>query len=81
MAKKPTRFRNLAAVPQTGKTPSPVRPVGKSKDPNYAPLFAYVPVELHGRLKMRTMLEKREISEVITELVTDYMANWSIPKG
>ena len=45
----------------------------KSKDASYIKLTAYVPRQLHARLKSKAALEQREISDVVVELVEGYV--------
>jgi hypothetical protein len=47
--------------------------LAKSQDPNYVKLTAYVPRELHMNLKLLLTSRGREISHLMTELITDYL--------
>ena len=49
----------------------------KSRDASYIKLTAYVPRQLHARLKSKAALEQREISDVVVELVEGYVKEGS----
>jgi hypothetical protein len=50
-----------------------LKPLAKSKDPNYVKLVAYVPVSTHSRLKAKAAIARREISDVLFELVEKHL--------
>jgi hypothetical protein len=73
MAQRSPRFKGLIAPIGGQKTASPIKSVGKSKDPAYVQLYAYVRRETHTELKIRLMKEGREISEIVQELLDNYL--------
>ena len=47
----------------------------KSQNPAFVKLTAYVPKELHRTTKARLVQQDREISELVEELLTDWLQN------
>jgi hypothetical protein len=47
--------------------------LAKSRNPGYVKLTAYVPRELHLNLKLALTKQGREISHLITELVSEWL--------
>jgi hypothetical protein len=67
-------------VPEILATPSPKNRVGRSSDDNYVKLTAYVPRHMHLAAKMELLQQGREMSDLITELVTEWLKRTSPPK-
>lgn len=55
-------------------SPADVRRPSKAKDPNYSTLSVYIPRDLHVRAKLASIEDRRELSEVVEGLVTDWLA-------
>jgi hypothetical protein len=84
-----SRFDNFISVarasqPQAPETPppsdatlTPELPSKKSKssDPDYMRTTVYLPKKLHRRLKSAAADEDKEISEIVEELVTNWLAS------
>lgn len=72
-----SRFDGLFKV--TGKEPAPeAEPpksakLSKSKDPNYVRTTVYLPKELHRQLKSVAASEDLEMSEIVEELICQYL--------
>lgn len=67
-------------LPENLVTQSPKNRVGRSSDENYVKLTAYVPRHMHLAAKMELLQQGREMSDLITELVTDWLKRVSPPK-
>ena len=52
---------------------APQEPIAKSRDAQYVKLTAYVPRTLHINFKVHLVRQGREMSDVIAELVTDWL--------
>lgn len=80
-------FINAARAPKptpTPETPTPTEAApteksppkkSKSSDPNYMRTTVYLPRQIHRRLKSAAADEEKEISEIIEELVTGWLAS------
>ncbi|MGB3613718.1 MAG: hypothetical protein WBA10_07990 [Elainellaceae cyanobacterium] len=54
------------------KTPAQRRG-GKRSDPNYKQIGCYVPVDLYRRVKSRAALEDIDVSDVVADLLQDWI--------
>ena len=54
------------------------RPVAKHKDPNYQRTTLYLPKPLHRRLKAAAVEEDREMSEIMEELIQQWLEGRNI---
>jgi Ribbon-helix-helix protein, copG family len=78
-----SRFDNLfKAVKPEQPTPSvtPSEAVGdrtlsKGKDPGYQRTTIYIPKDLHKRLKTAALEDDREMSDIIEELIEQWLAS------
>ena len=63
---------------QTGKQPD-VQSTGlaKSRDPRYVKFTTYVPREMHLRAKSRLVSQGRELSDLVAELLDDWLSKQS----
>jgi hypothetical protein len=73
-----TRFDALIGTArQQEKTPAPVEPKPakktKSTDPDYVRTTVYLPKRLHKQLKAAAAEEEREMSDVLEELVDQWL--------
>ncbi len=80
-------FINAARAPKpdpTSETPTPTEAIpteesppkkSKSSDPDYMRTTVYLPRQIHRRLKSAAADEEKEISEIIEELVTGWLAS------
>ncbi len=66
---------NLSGTQESGRldTSEPKRPSAKSQNADYVKLTAYVPKELHRAAKARLVQQGREVSELVEELVSDWL--------
>jgi hypothetical protein len=60
-------------APELLVTQTPKNRTGRSSDDNYVKLTAYVPRHLHLAAKMELLKRGREMSDLITELVTHWL--------
>lgn len=58
----------VVSAPKNGKIKSP----GKRSDPNYTQITAYIRKDTHENV-MRKIYKRQEFSELIEELLTDWM--------
>jgi len=63
--------------PPTEATPTtePLSKKSKSSDPDYMRTTVYLPKKLHRRLKSVAADEEKEISEIVEELVANWLAS------
>ena len=48
---------------------------GKRSDPNFTQVSAYIPKDLHRRVKVELMEGDRQFSDLVTELLTQWLEN------
>lgn len=66
---------------QSTSSPPPVaepkkgRAKGKRSDPNYTQIGAYIPVDLHKRVKRRLVDEDIDLSDLITQLLDEWVSD------
>ena len=65
--------------PESVGTPVPKRLAAKSQDPAFVKLTAYVPKQLHRAAKARLVEQGREMSDLVEELVSDWLRKQSAP--
>lgn len=63
----------IASEATEGVTRKPSKQQGKSADPNYARTTIYLPKQLHKQLKSAAMDEERDMSDIVAELVGDWL--------
>jgi hypothetical protein len=59
----------------TAPTTDPPSKKSKSSDPDYMRTTVYLPKKLHRRLKSAAADEEKEISEIVEELVANWLAS------
>ncbi len=61
---------------------TPIQPKGRAKgkrsDPNYTQIGAYIPKDLHNKVKRRLFDEDVDLSELITDLLTKWLGDESV---
>jgi hypothetical protein len=67
-------------TPESSVTQPPKNRTGRSSDDNYVKLTAYVPRDLHLAAKMELLKRGREMSDLITELVTHWLEKETVAK-
>ena len=60
---------------------TPKRLAAKSQDPAFVKLTAYVPKHLHRAAKARLVEQGREMSDLVEELVSDWLQKQSSPSS
>ncbi|TYQ26979.1 hypothetical protein PseudUWO311_09845 [Pseudanabaena sp. UWO311] len=55
------------------KSPKRTRVQGRRSDPEYAQVGAYVPRKLHTQVKIQLLNQKKDFSELIEELLEDWI--------
>ena len=56
--------------------PLPGRPRGKSSNPNYTQITAYIPKELHNKVKIALIQEgQKEFSQLIEDQLTEWVSH------
>ncbi|NEP10890.1 MAG: CopG family transcriptional regulator [Symploca sp. SIO2C1] len=76
MSKKGNRFNDLfgaARRTESVQTPPPDKKVAKGQNPDYTRTTIYLPKSLHRQLKAAALEEEREMSEIVTELVKQWL--------
>ncbi len=73
-AREPKQTTTSETPPEAAPTPEPTKK-SKSSDPNYMRTTVYLPKQIHRRLKSAAADEEREISEVVEELVKNWLAS------
>ncbi len=68
-------------VPESLGVPAPRRLAAKSQDPAFVKLTAYVPKHLHRAAKARLVEQGREMSDLVEELVSDWLQKQSSPSS
>ncbi len=53
-------------------------PLSKSKDPNYQRTTIYIPKPLHRKLKAIAAEDDREISDIVENLIQDWIGNRNV---
>lgn len=48
---------------------------GKRSDPNFTQVSAYIPKALHKRVKIELMKGDQQFSDLVTELLTEWLEN------
>ena len=70
---------SVTQVPE-GLSASPLKRLSaKSQDPGFVKLTAYVPKQLHRAAKARLVEQGREMSDLVEELVSDWLQRQSSP--
>lgn len=80
-----SRFDNLfnvakgkdATTPTTTDDLSGAEKLSKSKDPNYVRTTIYLPRELHRKLKTQATIDGEEMSQIIEQLVDNWLSEHS----
>ena len=49
------------------------RPRARRSDPDYTQVTAYIPKELHKQAKMRLLQEDKQFSELVEELLAEWL--------
>jgi hypothetical protein len=71
-------------APEPNPTPNAQRPIptetegdrlSKGKDPGYQRTTVYLPKALHRKLKAAALNDEREMSDIIEELITEWLAS------
>ncbi len=74
MSKKSNRFDDLfGAARGTDSVPQPNKKIAKGQNPDYTRTTIYLPKSLHRQLKAAALEEEREMSEIVTELVEQWL--------
>lgn len=71
-----TQARKTTAPAPRPPTPAPTeKPLAKSKDPDYAPVTLYVRRDVYTRVQIELLKQgrTREVSDVVTELLSDWL--------
>ena len=59
-------------TPKDETTP-PAKRKGKRSDPNFTQVSAYIPKDLNKRVKVELMKGDRQFSDLVTELLTNWL--------
>ena len=62
----------LTELPKTS-PPAKQKGKGKRSDPNFTQVSAYIPKDLHKRVKVELMDGDRQFSDLVTELLTNWL--------
>lgn len=81
--KEPTnRFAGFIGTIKTSEQPTPSvtpsesdRSLSKGKDPEYQRTTVYLPKTLHRKLKAAALEDEREMSEIIEELIEQWLTS------
>lgn len=64
---------NPNAAPDTSTSLASGRQRGKRSDPNYVQVGAHIPRELHRQVKRRLLDDERDLGELMTELLQEWI--------
>lgn len=76
----PEQEEDLTPTPQTAvpvSEPKRGRATGKRSDPNYTQVGAYIPKSLNRDVKRLLVDEEKDLSDLITELLKDWVSSKS----
>jgi hypothetical protein len=72
MSKK-SRFDDLFGAARPEAQTSPDKKIAKGQNPDYTRTTIYLPKSIHRQLKAAALEEEREMSEIVTELVRQWL--------